>query len=33
MANIKSNTGTASLIATSIARSLDGLSTGGVITS
>jgi type VII secretion effector (TIGR04197 family) len=33
MANIKSNTGTANLIATSIARSLDGLSTGGVITS
>jgi type VII secretion effector (TIGR04197 family) len=32
MANIKSNTSTASLIATSIARSLDGLSTGGVIT-
>jgi type VII secretion effector (TIGR04197 family) len=33
MAYIKSNTGTASLIATSIARSLDGLSTGGIITS
>jgi type VII secretion effector (TIGR04197 family) len=32
MANIKSNTGIANLIATSIARSLDDLSTGSVIT-